>query len=102
MAAGTGVPDSFRISRSTAPALTSADGRAVRDTVTREAIEELRGVVDADAARAVRETALRAPVRAGPPVWIHADLQPGNVLVGRGRLGAVSDFGCLGLGDPTA
>ncbi|MFG2384947.1 aminoglycoside phosphotransferase family protein [Streptomyces avermitilis] len=84
-----GGPDSYR-----------SEHLAVRDTVTREAIEELRGVVDADAARAVWETALRAPVWPGPPVWIHADLQPGNVLVDRGRLGAVIDFGCLGLGDP--
>ncbi len=44
--------------------------------------------------------ALDAPPRPGPPVWIHADLQPGNVLTSGGRLSAVIDFGCLGLGDP--
>ncbi|MET9469701.1 aminoglycoside phosphotransferase family protein [Streptomyces sp. NPDC006544] len=56
--------------------------------------------VDLDAATALWETALRAPEWAGPPVWIHADLQPGNVLLSDGRLSAVIDFGCAGLGDP--
>lgn len=37
----------------------------------------------------------------GPAVWVHGDLQPGNVLVtGDGRLSAVIDFGCMGLADP--
>ncbi len=33
-------------------------------------------------------------------MWVHGDLQPGNLLVERGRLSAVIDFGCLGTGDP--
>jgi aminoglycoside phosphotransferase (APT) family kinase protein len=42
------------------------------------------------------------PGYAGPPVWLHADLMPGNLLVdGRGRLTAVIDFGTLGVGDPS-
>ncbi|WP_051871607.1 aminoglycoside phosphotransferase family protein [Streptomyces sclerotialus] len=71
-----------------------------RDAATRDALEALRGCVDPVAATAVWDAALRAPGPAGPPVWIHADLQPGNVLVDGGRLSAVIDFGCLGLGDP--
>ncbi|MEW1913028.1 aminoglycoside phosphotransferase family protein [Kitasatospora sp. NPDC085895] len=74
------------------------------DAATRAAIEELRGIpeegVDCDAATAVWEEALRAPVRDGPPVWLHADLMPGNLLVADGRLTAVIDFGCAGVGDP--
>ena len=35
-----------------------------------------------------------------PPVWIHGDLSSGNLLVEQGRLSAVIDFGCLGVGDP--
>lgn len=46
------------------------------------------------------EEALRAPGWDGPPVWLHADLMPGNLLVDGGRLIAVIDFGCLGVGDP--
>ena len=71
---------------------------------TRAAIEELRDVpqegVDCDAATAVWEEALRAPGWDGPPVWLHADLMPGNLLVDGGRLASVIDFGCLGVGDP--
>ncbi|WP_326807134.1 MULTISPECIES: aminoglycoside phosphotransferase family protein [unclassified Streptomyces] len=74
------------------------------DAETRAAIEQLRGIpeegVDCDAVAAVWEDALRAPGWAGPPVWLHADLMPGNLLVDGGRLSAVIDFGCAGAGDP--
>lgn len=36
----------------------------------------------------------------GPPVWFHGDLAAGNVLVADGRVTAVIDFGCCGVGDP--
>jgi aminoglycoside phosphotransferase (APT) family kinase protein len=72
---------------------------ASRDASTREAIAALASELDADAALRVWEGALLAADPSGPPVWIHADLQPGNVLVADGRLTAVIDFGCLGLGD---
>ncbi|MFI8931723.1 aminoglycoside phosphotransferase family protein [Streptomyces sp. NPDC053474] len=71
-----------------------------RDAETRGALADLRGVIDTAAAAAAWETALRAPEWSGEPVWIHADLQPGNLLLHRGRLSAVIDFECLGLGDP--
>ncbi|MER7485573.1 aminoglycoside phosphotransferase family protein [Streptomyces sp. NPDC126497] len=77
---------------------------ASQDAETRAAIEELRGIpeegVDCDAAAAVWEEALRAPGWDGPPVWLHADLMPGNLLIDGGRLAAVIDFGCAGVGDP--
>ena len=73
---------------------------AARDASTREAIEALRGVIDVDAATAAWEAALAAPAWDGPPVWVHSDLLPGNLLVEHGRLSAVIDFGCLGVGDP--
>ncbi|MFE3938977.1 phosphotransferase, partial [Streptomyces goshikiensis] len=57
-------------------------------------------VVDCDAAAAVWEEALRAPDWDGSPVWLHADLMPGNLLVEAGRLTSVIDFGCAGVGDP--
>jgi aminoglycoside phosphotransferase (APT) family kinase protein len=56
--------------------------------------------VDADATTAAWETALGAPAWEAPPVWVHADLYPGNLLARRGRLAAVIDFGGLGVGDP--
>jgi aminoglycoside phosphotransferase (APT) family kinase protein len=74
------------------------------DVDTRAAIEELRGLphegVDCDAATGLWEESLRAPGWNGPPVWLHADLMPGNLLVDGGRLTSVIDFGCVGVGDP--
>jgi aminoglycoside phosphotransferase (APT) family kinase protein len=74
------------------------------DTETRAAIEALRNIpdegVDCDAVTAVWEQALRTPGWDGNPVWLHADLMPGNLLVSSGRLASVIDFGCTGTGDP--
>jgi aminoglycoside phosphotransferase (APT) family kinase protein len=73
---------------------------AARDAHIRAALPHWQGIIDVDAAAAVWQTALDAPTWDRPPVWIHGDLAPGNVLVHRGRLHAVIDFGCLGVGDP--
>jgi aminoglycoside phosphotransferase (APT) family kinase protein len=75
---------------------------AMRDAPTRSAIAALHqhGILDVAAVTATWETALRAPTVQGPPVWIHGDLSPGNLLAVHGRLRAVIDFGCLGVGDP--
>jgi aminoglycoside phosphotransferase (APT) family kinase protein len=74
------------------------------DAETRAAIKELRGIpqedVDCDAAVSVWEETLRASGWDGPPVWLHADLMPGNLLIDGGRLASVIDFGCAGTGDP--
>jgi aminoglycoside phosphotransferase (APT) family kinase protein len=70
------------------------------DDDTREAIRAADGVIDADAAMAVWEEALGAPVWTGEPVWIHSDLLRPNLLVHDGRLEAVIDFGGVGVGDP--
>lgn len=73
---------------------------ASRDASTREVIAGLRGIVDVDAVTGVWDAAMRAAPWQGPGVWVHGDLQPGNVLVHEGRLGAVIDFECMGTGDP--
>ncbi|MEO8528904.1 MAG: aminoglycoside phosphotransferase family protein [Pseudolysinimonas sp.] len=36
----------------------------------------------------------------GPAVWFHGDVASGNLLVHRGRLAALIDFGVCGVGDP--
>lgn len=36
----------------------------------------------------------------GERVWLHGDLQGGNMLVDDGRLAAIIDFGLSGVGDP--
>jgi aminoglycoside phosphotransferase (APT) family kinase protein len=73
---------------------------AMRDTPTRAAIADLGGTLDAAAVTAAWEAALQAPTWPGPHVWIHGDLQSGNLLAVQGGLSAVIDFGCLGVGDP--
>ncbi|MEQ4301690.1 aminoglycoside phosphotransferase family protein [Plantactinospora sp. B6F1] len=71
------------------------------DDVVRSRVAALTGLVDTDALTAVWEAALAAvPAWDGRGVWIHGDLASGNLLAVDGRLRAVIDFGCLGVGDP--
>jgi aminoglycoside phosphotransferase (APT) family kinase protein len=72
------------------------------DRYTRAAIEAARGVIDSDAATIVWERALKGPEWVGTPVWIHTDLLRPNVLVERGVIRAIIDFGGVGVGDPAA
>ncbi|GAA5615620.1 hypothetical protein Spla01_06835 [Streptomyces platensis] len=62
----------------------------------------LAQVDPADRATALRvwETAAAMPAWDGPPVWLHGDLHPANLLVDRGRISAVIDFGDITSGDP--
>jgi aminoglycoside phosphotransferase (APT) family kinase protein len=69
------------------------------DVETRQTIAALGAQIDAGAATAVWDAALRAPWRQGP-VWLHGDMAAGNLLVQGGRLSAVIDFGCSAVGDP--
>lgn len=57
-------------------------------------------IADPDAVRAVWEDAAAAPDWAGPPLWLHGDLHPANVLTADGALCGVIDFGDLFAGDP--
>lgn len=82
-----------------APQAHRSEPLAARDAGTREAAEQLRDVVDGAVVGAVWAAALRVPYE-GPPVWLHSDLQPGNLLLTGDRLTGVIDFGCLGAGDP--
>ncbi len=91
------------------PATAPAAGRGVslstRDVPVRAAMEQLRGTLDVQALAEIAttwEAALEAPGWEGAPVWIHGDLQPTNLLVEKGRLTGVIDWGGLGMGDPAA
>jgi len=70
------------------------------DQKTRAAIANLAAEIDGVAAIGIWDDALGAPPWGRPPVWVHGDLQPGNLLARRGWITAVIDFGLLGVGDP--
>lgn len=72
-----------------------------RDTATREALTQLgRLGVLPDGLEGIWHGALAADPWDRPPVWVHGDLTPGNLLARDGRLSAVIDFGSLNVGDP--
>ena len=74
---------------------------ARRDEAVRTAISNLQTThINTKAAAQAWEHALQTPEWVGPPVWVHGDLHPGNLLVERGKLSAVIDFGALCVGDP--
>jgi len=73
---------------------------AVRDPSTRDAIAALGSLFDIGELTTAWDSALRAPTWDGPPVWLHCDLQSGNLLAIDGQLTAVIDFGVMGVGDP--
>jgi aminoglycoside phosphotransferase (APT) family kinase protein len=73
---------------------------AARSAAFEARLAKLGRLVDGAGAREVWRAASDAPPWAGPPLWLHGDLHPANVLVADGRLAAVIDFGDLTAGDP--
>ncbi|MFG3684634.1 aminoglycoside phosphotransferase family protein [Micromonospora sp. NPDC047740] len=72
---------------------------ATYDGETRRAVGLLGDRIPTDTVNRIWATALRS-TWTGPPVWFHGDVAWGNLLVRDGRLAAVIDFGCCGMGDP--
>lgn len=70
------------------------------DEAVRRAIQAMGHEIDADRALALWDEALHAEPWTGPPVWVHGDLLPGNLLVRDGRLVGVIDWSATGIGDP--
>ena len=71
-----------------------------RDESMRTRLAQVAELVDVVAVRAEWDRALRVQEWQGPPMWLHGDLHPANLLVERGRLSAVIDFGDITAGDP--
>jgi aminoglycoside phosphotransferase (APT) family kinase protein len=71
-----------------------------RTAALHEHLQQLDGVVDRAAVLDLWDRALSAPPWPGPPLWLHGDLHPGNLLIDDGRLAGVIDFGDLTSGDP--
>jgi len=72
----------------------------LRDEGTRRAIAALRESLDTESVTAAWEKSLQTSEWEAPPVWTHGDLLPTNLLIERGRITAVIDFGGVGVGDP--
>ncbi len=74
---------------------------AERDDTTTERLGCLDDEPDfRSAVEAAWRSALEAPPWDGPPIWLHGDLHPANIIVRDGSISAVIDFGDITAGDP--
>lgn len=64
------------------------------------ALDTLGEAVDRRAVHALWSELVTTPAWNGPPMWLHGDLHPGNILVADGEISAVIDFGDITAGDP--
>ena len=71
-----------------------------RDEIMRERVDQLGDLLDRGEVISCWDEVLAIPPWSGPPLWLHGDLHPFNLLVHQGRLSAVIDFGDLTSGDP--
>lgn len=71
-----------------------------RDGITRKRIGALTMYTDPGVVLSAWEASLEVEGHDGPPVWIHGDLHPANLLSVNGQLSGVIDFGDLASGDP--
>lgn len=71
-----------------------------RDRVVRDRLSVLASAIDVGRAVAVWEDGLYSDPYDGPPVWLHGDFQPHNLLASDGRIVAVADWGDITSGDP--
>jgi aminoglycoside phosphotransferase (APT) family kinase protein len=70
------------------------------DSDTRKYLKHLDGVIDTKGAINVWEEAISSKWQ-NDPVWVHGDFSIGNILVEKGKLKAVIDFGSTSVGDPS-
>ncbi|HMI90924.1 MAG TPA: aminoglycoside phosphotransferase family protein [Polyangiales bacterium] len=73
---------------------------SARDANMRKRCDWLADLPDIAAITAAWDSALTLPAWDRAPVWIHGDLQRGNLLIRDGRLAGVLDWSALGVGDP--
>jgi aminoglycoside phosphotransferase (APT) family kinase protein len=72
---------------------------ATYDSETQWAMKQLGNQADTLILSSIWSEALQT-VWQNAPVWVHGDVAVGNLLVNKGRLCAVIDFGQLAIGDP--
>ncbi len=73
---------------------------AMTDLCTAVAETDQEPTPDPDTVRAIWDDAVTAPGWEGPPLWLHGDLHPANILTADGNFCGVVDFGDLCAGDP--
>ncbi|MCB1256051.1 MAG: aminoglycoside phosphotransferase family protein [Microthrixaceae bacterium] len=72
-----------------------------RSALTMGYLAEVEDLVGVSTLVDIWNNAVSVPPWDGPPLWIHGDLHPGNLIVDRaGEITAVIDFGDLTSGDP--
>lgn len=71
-----------------------------RSEVFEERVTALADEIDVEATRRTWDRAVAVNSWAAPPVWLHGDLHPANILLSRGTVAAVIDFGDMCTGDP--
>ncbi|GIG29950.1 aminoglycoside phosphotransferase family protein [Cellulomonas marina] len=90
------------------PAPADAPPNPYRGVPLADRDESVRARLDALPARRRRvlvaawDDGLAADPWTGPPVWLHGDLHPANLLVDGGRLAGLLDFGDVTAGDPAS
>ncbi len=70
------------------------------DQETRTSIDELKEEIDTHLAIRIWEDAISSEWERRP-VWFHGDVASGNLIIKDGKLSAIIDFGCCGVGDPS-
>jgi aminoglycoside phosphotransferase (APT) family kinase protein len=71
----------------------------IYDAQTQQAILVLQDKIDGNRVKRIWQTALSSNWQADP-VWVHGDISLGNLVVQKGKLAGVIDFGGMAIGDP--
>jgi aminoglycoside phosphotransferase (APT) family kinase protein len=72
---------------------------SVYDDEAKVTFSKLEDVIDITAARNIWKEALASQFEKSP-VWVHGDINSGNLLMRDGQFAAVIDFGTMAVGDP--
>jgi aminoglycoside phosphotransferase (APT) family kinase protein len=71
-----------------------------RTQAVHDRASQVTSLVDSAAVLDLWKHLVQAVPWPGPPLWIHGDFHPGNVLISKGHASAVIDFGDVRAGDP--